>query len=129
MELATLERAIPGRLIGGIGHGVLPWMAQVGARVESPVTLLREYAEALRRLLDGETRHGRRPVRAARRGAQLGWPPQRQAAADDRRWRTGDPARSPSSSATALLLANTLTMDEVDARQPRSRRDGAAAGR
>ncbi|MBI5161643.1 MAG: LLM class flavin-dependent oxidoreductase [Micrococcales bacterium] len=54
MELATIEGAIPDRLIGGIGHGVLPWMAQVGGRVASPVTLLREYAAALRPLLGGQ---------------------------------------------------------------------------
>lgn len=76
MELATLERAIPGRLIAGIGHGVLPWMAQVGARVESPVTLLREYAVALRQLLDGQTvTVDGRYVHLER--VALGWPPQR----------------------------------------------------
>jgi len=75
MELATLERAIPGRLIGGVGHGVQSWMAQVGARVESPVTLLREYSRALRRLLDGEmvTVDGRY---VHLDGVQLGWPPE-----------------------------------------------------
>ncbi len=55
MELATLDRIFPGRLVPGIGHGVQPWMAQAGAKVDSPLTLLREYATALRRLLDGET--------------------------------------------------------------------------
>lgn len=55
MELATLARLFPGRLLPGIGHGVLPWMAQVGARAASPLTLLREYARALRALLAGET--------------------------------------------------------------------------
>lgn len=75
MELATLERAIPGRLIAGIGHGVQPWMQQVGARAESPVTLLREYADALRRLLDGETvSSDGRYVKLD--GVALGWPPQ-----------------------------------------------------
>lgn len=54
MELATLEEVAPGRLIGGIGHGVLDWMGQAGVRVASPLTLLREYAVALRALLDGE---------------------------------------------------------------------------
>lgn len=54
MELATLHRLFPGRLLPGIGHGVQEWMGQVGARVASPLTLLREYAEALRLLLDGE---------------------------------------------------------------------------
>ncbi|MCW2810686.1 MAG: putative 5,10-methylenetetrahydromethanopterin reductase [Friedmanniella sp.] len=54
MELATLARLFPGRLIAGIGHGVQSWMDQVGARPASPLTLLREQAGALRRLLDGE---------------------------------------------------------------------------
>ncbi len=54
MELATIERMFPGRLITGVGHGVQDWMAQVGARVDSPMTLLREYATALRRLLAGD---------------------------------------------------------------------------
>lgn len=55
MEIATLARLFPGRLLPGIGHGVQPWMGQVGARARSPLTLLREYGVALRRLLDGES--------------------------------------------------------------------------
>jgi 5,10-methylenetetrahydromethanopterin reductase len=54
MEIATLDRLFPGRLMAGIGHGVQIWMEQVGARVESPLTLLSEYTHALRRLLSGE---------------------------------------------------------------------------
>jgi alkanesulfonate monooxygenase SsuD/methylene tetrahydromethanopterin reductase-like flavin-dependent oxidoreductase (luciferase family) len=54
MEIATLERLFPGRLVVGVGHGAQDWMGQVGARVASPLTLLREYLVALRRLLDGE---------------------------------------------------------------------------
>lgn len=54
MELATLERMFPGRLIAGVGHGVQVWMEQVGAQPASPLTLLREYATALRALLAGE---------------------------------------------------------------------------
>jgi 5,10-methylenetetrahydromethanopterin reductase len=54
MELATLERIFPGRLRPGIGHGVQSWMGQAGVGAQSPMTLLREYATALRRLLDGE---------------------------------------------------------------------------
>src|SRR6185312_13185021 len=54
MEIATLDRLFPGRFVAGVGHGVQSWMGQVGARAESPMTLLREYAEALRRLLNGE---------------------------------------------------------------------------
>src|SRR5580704_436133 len=61
MEIATLARLFPGRLTVGVGHGVLDWMGQVGARVESPMTLLREYTAALYSLLHGETvtTHGR----------------------------------------------------------------------
>jgi alkanesulfonate monooxygenase SsuD/methylene tetrahydromethanopterin reductase-like flavin-dependent oxidoreductase (luciferase family) len=54
METATLHRMFPGRAIVGVGHGVQDWMGQVGARAESPVTLLREYLLALRALLRGE---------------------------------------------------------------------------
>jgi alkanesulfonate monooxygenase SsuD/methylene tetrahydromethanopterin reductase-like flavin-dependent oxidoreductase (luciferase family) len=61
MELATVGRLFPGRLLPGIGHGVLSWMGQVGARAESPLALLREYGSALYALLHGETVtvHGR----------------------------------------------------------------------
>ncbi|MEV5967687.1 LLM class flavin-dependent oxidoreductase [Kribbella sp. NPDC051952] len=54
MEIATIDRLFPGRFAAGIGHGVQPWMEQVGVRADAPLTLLREYAAALRRLLDGE---------------------------------------------------------------------------
>ena len=54
MEVATLARLFPGRLTVGVGHGVQDWMGQVGARVESPMTLLREYTVALGALLRGE---------------------------------------------------------------------------
>lgn len=74
MEIATLERVFPGRGVWCVGHGVQEWMGQVGARVESPVTLLREYVEALRRLLAGErlTVEGRY-VRLE--NVALDWPP------------------------------------------------------
>ncbi|MFH0521426.1 LLM class flavin-dependent oxidoreductase [Streptomyces sp. M41] len=54
MEAATLHRMFPGRPIVAVGHGVQDWMGQVGARVESPLTLLQEHLEALRALLRGE---------------------------------------------------------------------------
>ncbi|MGX1132851.1 alkanesulfonate monooxygenase SsuD/methylene tetrahydromethanopterin reductase-like flavin-dependent oxidoreductase (luciferase family) [Streptomyces glaucescens] len=54
MEAASLHRMFPGRARVGVGHGVQDWMGQVGARAESPVTLLREYLAALRALLRGE---------------------------------------------------------------------------
>ena len=54
MEMATLHRLFPGRVKVGVGHGVQDWMGKVGARVESPVTLLDEYVTALGALLRGE---------------------------------------------------------------------------
>lgn len=74
MEIATIARMFPGRFIPGIGHGVQPWMEQVGARAESPLTLLDEYATALRRLLDGErvSVEGRY---VTLRDVALDWPP------------------------------------------------------
>lgn len=75
MEVATLHRLFPGRLLPGIGHGVQDWMGQVGARPASPLTLLREHAEALRRLLDGhEVTVSGRYVTLDR--VRLDWPPE-----------------------------------------------------
>lgn len=54
MEVATLARLFPGRFVPAVGHGVLPWMEQVGARVPSPMTLLREWVTATRSLLRGD---------------------------------------------------------------------------
>ena len=54
MEIATLARLSGGRALPGIGHGVQEWMGQIGNRAASPLTLLREYATALRALLRGE---------------------------------------------------------------------------
>lgn len=61
MEIATLARIHPGRLRVGVGHGVQEWMGQVGGRVSSPMTLLREQMTALTSLLAGDTVdvHGR----------------------------------------------------------------------
>ena len=74
MELATLHRMFPQRLRVGVGHGVQEWMSQVGARVESPMTLLREYVTALRSLLAGaEVSTQGRYVRLDR--VSLDWPP------------------------------------------------------
>ncbi|NSC21473.1 LLM class flavin-dependent oxidoreductase [Streptomyces albus subsp. chlorinus] len=74
METATLRRLFPGRFAVGLGHGVQEWMGQAGARVDSPVTLLREQLEAVRALLRGErvTVEGRY-VRLD--GVALDWPP------------------------------------------------------
>jgi alkanesulfonate monooxygenase SsuD/methylene tetrahydromethanopterin reductase-like flavin-dependent oxidoreductase (luciferase family) len=74
MEVASLHRMFPERAIVGVGHGVQDWMGQVGARVDSPITLLREYLTALRALLGGQrlTVYGRY-VRLD--GVVLDWPP------------------------------------------------------
>lgn len=74
MEIATLARAFPGRVRIGIGHGVQEWMAQVGEKVGSPMTLLREHLMCLTALLRGErvTFDGRY---VHLDGVQLDWPP------------------------------------------------------
>jgi alkanesulfonate monooxygenase SsuD/methylene tetrahydromethanopterin reductase-like flavin-dependent oxidoreductase (luciferase family) len=61
MEIATLARSFPGRVRVGVGHGVQDWMGQVGERVASPMTLLREHLSCIGALLRGErvTFHGR----------------------------------------------------------------------
>jgi alkanesulfonate monooxygenase SsuD/methylene tetrahydromethanopterin reductase-like flavin-dependent oxidoreductase (luciferase family) len=55
MEIATVSRMFPGRFTPAVGHGVLTWMEQVGARAASPMGLLRESVTATRALLHGET--------------------------------------------------------------------------
>ena len=55
MEVATIERMFPGRLLPGFGHGVQDWMRQVGAKAASPLTLMQEQLPALRSLLAGDT--------------------------------------------------------------------------
>ncbi|GAA1969129.1 LLM class flavin-dependent oxidoreductase [Nocardioides panacihumi] len=77
MEAATLARLFPGRFVLGLGHGVQDWMRQVGAGVDSPMTLLREHATAVRDLLAGRTVDvDGRYVRLA--GVTLDWPPPEQ---------------------------------------------------
>ncbi|GAA2971027.1 alkanesulfonate monooxygenase SsuD/methylene tetrahydromethanopterin reductase-like flavin-dependent oxidoreductase (luciferase family) [Microbacterium terrae] len=74
MEIATIEQLFPGRLLPGLGHGVLPWMGQIGARAASPLTLMREYVPAVRALLSGdEVSTSGRYVTLD--GVQLVWPP------------------------------------------------------
>ncbi|MBA0047785.1 LLM class flavin-dependent oxidoreductase [Mycobacterium sp. NPDC050853] len=74
MDYSVLARSFPGRVVPGIGHGWQPHMAQIGAKVGSPLTLLEEYVTALRDLLAGKE------VSAAGRYVQLNrvrldWPP------------------------------------------------------
>jgi alkanesulfonate monooxygenase SsuD/methylene tetrahydromethanopterin reductase-like flavin-dependent oxidoreductase (luciferase family) len=55
MDITTLARAFPGRFLPGFGHGVGPWMAQIGAAPKSSLRTLDETVHAVRRLLGGET--------------------------------------------------------------------------
>ena len=76
MELATLARLFPGRLTVALGHGVQDWMRQVGAAVESPMTLLREHTSAVRALLHGDVVDVRGRYVSLDR-VRLDWPPSR----------------------------------------------------
>ncbi|MBN9211647.1 MAG: N5,N10-methylene tetrahydromethanopterin reductase [Microbacterium sp. 71-36] len=74
MEVATIERMFPGRLLPGFGHGVQDWMRQIGAKAASPLTLMQEQLPALRGLLAGDTVSAEgRYVKL--RDVSLDWPP------------------------------------------------------
>ena len=53
MEFATLAGVNPGRFLAGIGHGASGWVQQMGLQPASPIGLLREATDAIRRLLEG----------------------------------------------------------------------------
>ena len=74
MEIATIARMFPDRVLPGVGHGVQRWIAQTGSRVASPLTLMKEYVPALRQLLAGnEVTTNGRYVRLDQ--VRLDWPP------------------------------------------------------
>jgi alkanesulfonate monooxygenase SsuD/methylene tetrahydromethanopterin reductase-like flavin-dependent oxidoreductase (luciferase family) len=105
MEIATLARLFPERLVVALGHGVQEWMVQVGAAVESPMTLLREHTTAVRSLLLGETVDvDGRYVRLDR--VALDWPP-----AVPPRLLVG--ARGPRTVALAGEVADGVLLDTV----------------
>jgi alkanesulfonate monooxygenase SsuD/methylene tetrahydromethanopterin reductase-like flavin-dependent oxidoreductase (luciferase family) len=54
MEITTLARAFPGRILPGFGHGVHPWLVQIGAAPKSSLKTLQETVTAVHRLLSGE---------------------------------------------------------------------------
>jgi alkanesulfonate monooxygenase SsuD/methylene tetrahydromethanopterin reductase-like flavin-dependent oxidoreductase (luciferase family) len=54
MEISTLSRMFPGRLLPGIGLGLPVWIEQMGLRPRSDLTAMRECVTSVRRLLDGE---------------------------------------------------------------------------
>lgn len=53
MEIATLARAFPGRLMPAVGLGVPVWLEQMGLQPPSPLRAVRECVSALRTLLEG----------------------------------------------------------------------------
>lgn len=61
MEISTLARMFPGRVLPGVGLGVPAWLEQMGLRPRSPLSALRECVTSLRRLLAGDevTEEGR----------------------------------------------------------------------
>ena len=60
MEITTLARAFPGRILPGFGHGVGSWMTQIGAAPKSSLKTLAETVMTVRQLLCAEmvTAHG-----------------------------------------------------------------------
>jgi alkanesulfonate monooxygenase SsuD/methylene tetrahydromethanopterin reductase-like flavin-dependent oxidoreductase (luciferase family) len=105
MELATLARMFPGRLTVALGHGVQEWMRQVGAAVDSPMTLLREHTTAVRALLAGETVDVRGRYVSLDQ-VTLDWPP-----AEPPRLLVG--ARGPKTVALAGEVSDGVLLDTV----------------
>jgi len=54
MEIATMARAFPGRVVAGIGLGVPAWLRQVGLLPSSSLGAMTECVTAIRQLLAGE---------------------------------------------------------------------------
>jgi len=103
MEVATIERMFPGRLLPGFGHGVQDWMRQIGAKAASPLTLMQEQLPALRALLAGETVSSEgRYVKL--RGVALDWPP-------SARPRVYSAAEGPKTLALAGAAADGVVLD------------------
>jgi len=126
MEVATVARMFPGRFVPAVGHGVQAWMEQAGVRAKSPLTLLREHTESLRRLLAGdEVTASGRYVTLDR--VRLDWP------APDVPLVLG--GVGPRSLALAgelgdgVILANALTPDDVRAAAETAGTAAQAAGR
>ncbi len=66
MELATLARSFPGRLIPAFGRGVFEWMSQIDATDASGLDNLEQTVAVVRRLLGGEvinSANNRTPLR------------------------------------------------------------------
>lgn len=53
MEIASLDRAFPGRFLPGVGHGVPAWVRQMGLTPRSPMRALEEVVTGIRAVLTG----------------------------------------------------------------------------
>lgn len=51
MEIASLDRAFPGRFLPGVGHGVPAWVRQMGLTPKSPMRALTEAVTGIRTAL------------------------------------------------------------------------------
>ena len=54
MEITTLARAFPGRILPGFGHGFGPWMTQIGATPKSFLQTTAATVSVVRQILSGE---------------------------------------------------------------------------
>jgi len=54
MEITTLARAFPGRILPGFGHGLDIWLRQIGAAPKSSLATLGKTVSVVRQLLNGE---------------------------------------------------------------------------
>jgi alkanesulfonate monooxygenase SsuD/methylene tetrahydromethanopterin reductase-like flavin-dependent oxidoreductase (luciferase family) len=85
MEIATLAGLRPGRLTVSVGHGMPGWLDQADARPASPLTLVQEYIQSLRRAAAGCCGEGR-PRRSPRPAS--GVPRKTMAASMSCRWKS-----------------------------------------
>jgi alkanesulfonate monooxygenase SsuD/methylene tetrahydromethanopterin reductase-like flavin-dependent oxidoreductase (luciferase family) len=74
MEIATIDRMFPGRLVAGLGHGAPAWMAQMGLTPAAAVREVRQRTQVIRSLLDGERVDHPGPT-FAMDAVQLSFPP------------------------------------------------------
>lgn len=58
MEISTLSRVHPNRLVAGVGLGVPAWVRQMGLYPPSTLAAVRECVTSVKSLLRGETVHG-----------------------------------------------------------------------
>lgn len=127
MELATLARLFPGRLLPGFGNGVQAWMRQIGAAAPSPLAALEETLTAIRGLLAGdEVSLDGRTVRLD--AVRLGAPPEDVPLV----WAGVQGPKSlevAGRTADGTILSEPLSIDYIRAARERIAAGQAAAGR